>query len=112
MSAWNNAGLPVLEVTQMPVQEVKEQAADLQIVDVRSPEEWEAGRIPGAIHIFLPELRRRSTELVRRRPVATYCNSGYRASLAASILQQEGFQTSSIPGSWQAWRNAGYPVEK
>ena len=52
MKAWDNAGLPLLEVDQMTVHEVKARAGELQIVDVRSPDEWEEGHVPGAIHIF------------------------------------------------------------
>ena len=71
------------------------------------------GHIPGAKHIFLPELAKRRGEIDASRPVAVHCASGYRASLAASILQKEGFQNvANIPGSWQAWQKAGYPVEK
>ena len=51
-------------------------------------------------------------ELNQDRPVAVYCDSGYRASLGTSILQQHGFHVHNVPGSWQAWKNAKYPVEK
>lgn len=41
-----------------------------------------------------------------------YCDSGYRASIATSILKQEGFaDVSSVPGSWQAWQKAGLPIQ-
>jgi hydroxyacylglutathione hydrolase len=112
MKAWDNASLPLLEVDQMTVHEVIERADELQIVDVRSPEEWEEGHIPGAIHIFLPELEKRAGELKKKKPVAIYCDSGYRASLGTSILQQGGFEVHNVPGSWQAWKNAKYPIEK
>ena len=43
--------------------------------------------------------------------MAIYCDSGYRASLGASILKQEGFQSvNNVPGSWQAWQKAGFPI--
>jgi hydroxyacylglutathione hydrolase len=112
MKAWDNAGLPLGEVDQMTVHEVKEQADDLQILDVRSPDEWEKGHIPGAKHIFLPDVPKKSGELSKQKPVAVYCDSGYRASLATSILKTEGFDVHNVPGSWQAWLNAKYPVEK
>lgn len=112
MKAWNNAGFPLSEVDQMTVHEVKKQAEDLQILDVRSPDEWKKGHIPGAIHIFLPEVPEKSTVLNKEKPVAVYCDSGYRASLAASLLKIEGFDVHNVPGSWQAWLSAEYPVEK
>lgn len=112
MKAWDNAGLRLVEVDQMTVHEVKRRGEELQVVDVRSPAEWEEGHIPGAVHIFLPELEKRAKELDKKKPIAVYCDSGYRASLGTSILQQQGFQVHNVPGSWQAWQNAKYPVEK
>ena len=113
MKAWDNAGLPIVETPQLSVHEVRQRQSELQVVDVRSPSEWEAGHIPGAKHIFLPELAQRRHEIDNRRPVAVHCASGYRASLAASVLQKEGVSNvANVPGSWQAWQNAGYPVEK
>ena len=51
-------------------------------------------------------------ELDRSRPTVAYCDSGYRARIAASILKQEGFaEVCNLPGSWQAWKNAGFPIE-
>ena len=113
MKAWDNAGMQIIEVGQMTVHEVKKRENELQIVDVRSPEEWEKGHIPAATHIFLPELEKRARELEKKKPVAVYCDSGYRASLGTSILQKQGFvEVHNVPGSWQAWRNANYPIEK
>ncbi|MEP6936842.1 MAG: rhodanese-like domain-containing protein, partial [Chthoniobacterales bacterium] len=74
--------------------------------------EWRNGHVPGARHIFLPELRQRVGELDKEKPTAVYCASGYRASIGASVLKQEGFQVvNNVPGSWHAWRQAGLPVE-
>src|SRR6266480_955860 len=91
MKAWEAAGFELAEVRQMGVHELNERKSSLQIVDVRSPREWKNGHVPGARHIFLPELRKRIGELDRARPTAVYCASGYRASIAASILKEEGF---------------------
>lgn len=113
MKAWDNAGLPLEEVGQMSVREVKRAGKKLQLLDVRAPDEWKAGHIPAANHIFLGELREHLDELDKTQPTAVYCDSGYRASIAASILKQEGFGcVFNVPGSWQAWKKAGYPVEK
>jgi len=111
MKAWDNAGLPLGNLHQMTVHDVKAQAVELQILDVRSPDEWKKGHIPGAEHIFLPEVPKKSGKLSNKKPVVVYCDSGYRASLAASILKKQGFDVRNVPGSWQAWQNAGYPVE-
>jgi hydroxyacylglutathione hydrolase len=112
MTAWNNAGLPLESVGQMTVHEIVHAGKKLQILDVRAPEEWESGHIPNARHMFLGELREKIGELDRTKPTAVYCDSGYRASIATSILQQEGFScVCNIPGSWQAWQEAGLPIE-
>lgn len=112
MKSWNNAGLPIETVPQMSVHEVKSALDELQIVDVRSPDEWKGGHIPGARHLFVPEIRERASELDKKKPTVTYCASGYRASLAASLLKQHGFtDVRNIPGSWQAWKAARFPVE-
>lgn len=112
MKAWDNAGFELEEVGQMTVHEVKEANERLQILDVRSPGEWEEGHIPGARHTFLPDLRKKIADLDREKPTAVYCDSGYRASIATSILKQEDFKcVCNIPGSWQAWKKAKFPIE-
>lgn len=64
-----------------------------------------SGHIPGARHIFLGDLRDRLGELDRSRAYATYCASGFRAS----ILAANGFKAvRNVPGSWKAWTKAGY----
>ena len=112
MKAWEAAGFEQAEIRQMDVHELNKRKAKLQIVDVRSPREWKNGHVPGARHIFLPELRKRVGELDRAKPTAVYCASGYRASIAASILKEEGFDKLwNVPGSWEAWKKAKFPVE-
>ena len=112
MKAWDAAGFPLAEVGQMSVHELNKRARELQIVDVRSPREWKNGHVPGVRHIFLPELRKRIGELDRSRPTAVYCGSGYRASIATSIMKPAGFEKLwNVPGSWEAWKKARLPVE-
>ena len=112
MRAWDNAGLPLEAVGQMTVQEIKQAGKKLQLLDVRSRDEWNKGHIPNASHVFLGELRENLGELDQSKPTAVYCDSGYRASIATSILKQAGFgSVYNVPGSWQAWKKAGFPVE-
>ena len=112
MKAWDAAGFPLAEVGQMSVHELNKRAHELQIVDVRSPREWKNGRVPAARHIFLPEPRKRIGELDRSKPTAVYCGSGYRASIATSIMKPGGFEKLwNVPGSWEAWKKARLPVE-
>jgi hydroxyacylglutathione hydrolase len=116
MKAWDNQGLPLEALPQVPVQKLAEERDQYQLLDVRSPSEFENGRIAGAKHKFVAELRdgvNGELDLDRTQPVAVYCGSGYRASIAASILQRDGYQqVANVPGSMQAWKNAGFNVEK
>jgi hydroxyacylglutathione hydrolase len=113
MTAWDNMAGPLVKVLQMTVHEVEICSDELQVLDVRSLSEWHAGHVPCAAHLFVPELRERVEELDRHKPVVTYCATGYRASIAASLLQQQGFEdVRTIPGSWTAWQRAQRPVSK
>src|SRR5438034_1376943 len=112
MKAWDAAGFPLEKIGQMSVHELNERKSLLQVVDVRSPGEWKKGHVPGARHIFLPELGKRMSELDRNKPTAVYCGSGYRASIATSILKTQGFnELWNVPGSWEAWKKAKLPIE-
>ena len=73
------------------------------ILDVRSAQEWRQGHLQGAIHIPLPQLLRRIGELSRKVPLAVVCASGYRSSIAASLLKSQGFERlSNVIGGMQA----------
>jgi hydroxyacylglutathione hydrolase len=112
MKAWDAAGFPIERIGQMSVHELNDRKSSLQIIDVRSPGEWKKGHVPGARHIFVPDLGKRMTELDRNKPTAVYCGSGYRASIATSILKPQGFaELWNVPGSWEAWKKAKLPVE-
>ncbi len=112
MRAWQLAGFPMEKIGQMTVHELNERRGALQVVDVRGPGEWKKGHVPGARHIFAPELRNRLDELDRNKPTVVYCGSGYRSSIASSILKSAGFsELWNVPGSWEAWRAAKLPVE-
>jgi glyoxylase-like metal-dependent hydrolase (beta-lactamase superfamily II)/rhodanese-related sulfurtransferase len=80
---------------------------DLQLVDVRNPGETEDGVIPGAQEIPLPTLTDSLDRLDQTAPVVTYCASGYRSLVAASVLRASGFQdVSDLVGGFGAWQDA------
>lgn len=114
MSSWENAGLPLQALPQLHVAEASKacQQGSFTLLDVRSPQEWKKGHAPGARHVFLPDLPVRLAEWPRAERLAVYCDSGYRASIAASLLQAKGFDVANVPGSWQAWTASGLPVEE
>jgi hydroxyacylglutathione hydrolase len=83
------------------------------VIDVRSPAEWESGHIPNARHIELSKLLQAIPEIPKDQPIATTCGSGYRGSIAASLLRKGGFShVANIQGGMQAWEQAHLPVIK
>lgn len=79
----------------------------VQVVDVRYPNEWAAGRIEGAQHVPVDDLADRADELDRGRPVVTVCRSGERSGWAAGWLRDEGFDAENLEGGMLAWAAAG-----
>jgi hydroxyacylglutathione hydrolase len=115
MNAWLAAGLPLQGLAQLPVQELNRllPPRDFQLLDVRMPQEWDGGHLPGARYLFLGELPEKLSDLNPDKPVVVYCASGYRSSLAASLLQASGFsKVQNVPGSYAAWTAAAFPVVK
>jgi hydroxyacylglutathione hydrolase len=113
IKAWGVLGYPFAQVPQISVHELKAANGQMQVLDVRTDREWRGGHIPGAKHILMPQLERRTGELDKSKPTAVYCASGYRASIASSVLKRAGFENvMNVPGSWHAWKEAGLPVEK
>ncbi|MEI8312894.1 MAG: FAD-dependent oxidoreductase, partial [Verrucomicrobiota bacterium] len=70
------------------------------LVDVRDPDEFEEGHIPGAINLPLNDLRARLNELPRDRELWLYCRVGQRGYYAARLLMQHGFQVKNLPGGY------------
>ena len=77
------------------------------VLDVRTPEEYAAGHVPGAVLIPHDQLAMRLDALGRDRPIVVYCRTGRRSGLAETLLRQHGHEVSQLQGSWQAWQAAG-----
>jgi len=83
------------------------------VLDVRKPTEWRAGRLRGSEHIFLGDLPDHLDELDSDRPIITFCGSGKRAIIAASILRRHGFEkVENGLGSMSACQSIGCPITK
>ena len=74
------------------------------LLDVRTPQEFASGHIPGAVNIPVDDLRSRLGELPRDRKIAAYCQVGQRGYLATRILQQKGFLVSNVGGGYKTYR--------
>ena len=84
------------------------------LLDVRTPEEFASGHVPGALNIPYDELAARTGELAARRAeeVVVYCETGRRAARAADVLATAGFgDVRLLDGHMRAWRDAGLPTE-
>ena len=113
MTGWRTAARPVETTPQITVHELQArlQRGEVNVLDVRQPDEWQAGHVPGATHITGAELPDRHDELADSRAVAVICGSGYRSSVAASLLAHHGrTDVVNVTGGMTAWRNAGYPL--
>jgi glyoxylase-like metal-dependent hydrolase (beta-lactamase superfamily II)/rhodanese-related sulfurtransferase len=111
MAAWGREGLPVVQLMQIPVQDLARELEHVQVIDVRQPGEWEQGHIDGAMLKPLPKLLDMLDGLDRDRTVAVHCKSGYRSSIGASLLQGEGFrEVVNLIGGYDAWKAFGLPV--
>ena len=105
--AWKDAALPVATLSAISASQLRmrESSEPLTIIDVRTPKEFRAGHIDGAINIPLGDLWSRIAEVPRGAAIATMCEAGYRSSLAASILEREGLESIvNIQGGMSAFR--------
>jgi rhodanese-related sulfurtransferase len=89
--------------------EVADRLDEVQLIDVREPDEWEAGRIEGARHIRLGEIGDRLGEIDRSRPVVAVCRSGARSGKVVEALRARGYAAENLVGGMQAWEQAGLP---
>jgi rhodanese-related sulfurtransferase len=112
--SWVQAGLPLDSLAQLSVEEVSEELSGhnaMEVIDVRRPQEFATGHVPQARNIPLAELEKHIQELPADRPVAVICASGYRSSIASSILKIHGFQSPiNVVGGTKAWERSGLPM--
>ncbi len=85
---------------------------EVTVLDVRPPEEFKAGHIPGAVSVPLAELKRQLKNLPRHRDVVAYCRGPYcvLAVKAVELLRQEGFRAIRLEEGVPDWRALGYDV--
>jgi NADPH-dependent 2,4-dienoyl-CoA reductase/sulfur reductase-like enzyme/rhodanese-related sulfurtransferase len=74
------------------------------VIDVRTPQEFDAGHVPGAVNFPVDELRGRLGEIPRDREIAAYCQVGQRGYLATRILRQAGFRAANVGGGYKTYR--------
>ena len=118
MTAWREEKLPVRSTRRVTVRELHErwrrQDGALQILDVRERSEWDAGHIPGALHVPYHGLRELPDALDPGAPVAVICASGQRAAVAASLVQRHGGKDvwHVVDGGVGTWARSGFELER
>lgn len=107
MEAWQSSGRELSAFETVDVEDMAEwvlSAEPMTIVDSRDEHEWAAGHVPGAVHIYTPDVPHRASEIPNLAPVAVHCASGYRAGIAASLLEQAGLtRIIHVNGPFSDW---------
>jgi rhodanese-related sulfurtransferase len=102
------------DVLDIDPSELREKKTQVQIVDVRRPEEWvgELGHIPGAELVTLDTLPDRIDELPKNRPIVFVCRSGGRSGQATAFAKSNGFEhVFNMQGGMIAWNKANFETE-
>jgi len=84
------------------------------VLDVRPPEEYAAGHLPGALNVPLADLEDRLSELPKEHEVVAYCRGPYCALAyeAVARLRQRGFAARRLEDGFPEWKKAGLPIER
>jgi hydroxyacylglutathione hydrolase len=107
MDAWTASGR---DLTTFETAEVADLASwilsaePMTVVDARNEDEWVHGHVPGAVRMPVPDISHHAHELPREAPVAVHCGVGYRAAIAASLLEQAGMRRIiHVIGPYSDW---------
>ena len=107
IDAWRSSGREVSTFETVQVEDMAQwvlSAEPMTVVDARDEHEWVAGHVPGAVHMYVPDVPYRANEIPREAPVAVHCASGYRAGIAASLLEQAGLKRIiHVNGEYSDW---------
>lgn len=99
------------EVSVAEAARLREQGAF--ILDVRTPQEWNEGHIPGATLIPLDQLADRVKEVPADKPVVVVCRTGNRSATGRDLLKKAGWvNVTSMAGGVTEWAKQGLPTEK
>jgi len=112
MAAWQAEALPTAAFESIDVATLYRrwrQKPEMAIIDVRRDDEWRAGHIPGALHFHLGNLPGQLGDVPRGSPLTVICQSGYRASIAASMLAAAGRDVIAVGGGMGDWIEQGLP---
>ena len=109
----NEAKSRIKEVTASDLLAMLKQGNDVVILDIREPNEWNLGHVPGATLLPRGVIETNvEARVPRDKTVILYCSGGSRSALAADTMQQMGYgEVHSLIGGFRAWAEAGGEVE-
>ena len=114
IESWFNSGYPVESSSLLSASKLKEKLDSGEktiLLDVRSKEEFEEKRMKDARNIYVGHLEERIEEISKKGPIVTICETGNRASLAASILRRNGYDNvHNLLGGMSSWSKSKYPT--
>ena len=108
-----HADIPEVSAEEMKL--LKEEDADVILLDVRRDDEWDEGHVEGAVHLCLDEVEQKAFEVLsdKNAKIICYCRAGVRSLKAAHILKEQGYtHLASQAGGITAWCDAGFDVVK
>ena len=105
-------GKPVPTLSATELNEKLKNGKRPLVLDVRQPDEYRTGHIPGAKLIPLNKFSNRMKDLPQNRQIVCVCASGNRSGSATRILAKAGLNAVNMKGGMNSWRQAGFPVKK
>jgi hydroxyacylglutathione hydrolase len=107
MDAWQSSGRAISTFETIDVEDMATwilSAEPMTLIDTRDDHEWAEGHVPGAVHMYVPDVVHHAEEIPTEAPVAVHCASGYRAGIAASLLEQAGLKRIvHVNGPFSDW---------
>jgi hydroxyacylglutathione hydrolase len=110
---WFKAGKQIESINTWSVHDLHEHQGDdsIYILDARKPGEREKGHISGSHHIYVGDLEQNLERVPRDKHIVVHCDAGFKSSIAASILQRNGFaRVTNVLGGTRGWEAAGLPM--
>jgi rhodanese-related sulfurtransferase len=106
-----SASLPLISPQALLERQAKRDLS-LFVLDVRTPQEYAAGHVPGAVNVPYDQVASHLAEIPKDKDVVLYCRSGRRTGLAAEVLEANGYtKLGHLQGDMEAWLKDGRPVE-
>lgn len=124
LAAWERAGLAMERIGMLPAAELRERLAlppssgqatggAPLVLDVRQEDEWQAGHIPGALHIENGRLPYDDLPLSLDQPIAVHCQHQDRSTAGFSVLARRGYRNLMlVEGGFAGWEAAGFEIER